>query len=241
MFMNYFKKNFSIRKTNLLLLILVAMDIIFVLGHALVIYLIFRRVEFDWSISNMLRVDYDGGYPEIFQYLKYILIIIAIIYIMYQKKEYNYLSWLLLFILLFFDDALRFHEYFGGLVSERFNYKPMFGLGTQDLGELTYVALFGPLVLLVLFLGYRNGNEKYKKTNLDLVLLFSLFLFFGIVIDMLHVLFNDNRYTKLIMVLLEDGGEMLALSLLSWYFFFIVFRSEIHDKYIYKVFSKNKV
>ena len=239
--MNYFKKNFSIQKTNLLLLILVTMDIVFVLGHALVIYLIFIRVEFDWSISNMFLVDYDGGYPEIFQYLKYILIIISIIYIVYHKKEYNYLSWLLLFILLLFDDALSFHEQFGGFISERFNYKPMFGLRAQDLGELTYVALFGPLVLLALILGYRNGNEKYKKTNLDLVLLFSLFLFFGIVIDMLHVLFEDNRYTKLIMVLLEDGGEMLALSLLSWYFFFIVFRSEIHNKYIYKVFSKNKV
>ena len=238
--MNYLKKNFSIRKTNLLLLILVAMDIIFVLGHAIVIYLIFIRVEFDWSISNMFMVDYDGGYPEIFQYIKYISIIIAIIYILYQKKEYNYLSWLLLFTLLLFDDALSFHEQFGGFVAERFNYKPMFGLRAQDLGELTYIALFGPLVLLALVLGYRNGNGKYKKTNLDLVLLFSLFLFFGIVIDMLHVLFGDNRYTKLIMVLLEDGGEMLALSLLSWYFFFIVFRSEIHDKYIYKVFFKNK-
>ena len=238
--MNYLKKNFSIRKTNLLLLILVAMDIIFVLGHAIVIYLIFIRVEFDWSISNMFMVDYDGGYPEIFQYIKYISIIIAIIYILYQKKEYNYFSWLLLFTLLFFDDALSFHEQFGGFAAERFNYKPMFGLRAQDLGELTYVALFGPLVLLALVLGYRNGNGKYKKTNLDLVLLFSLFLFFGIVIDMLHVLFEDNRYTKLLMVLLEDGGEMLALSLLSWYFFFIVFRSEIHDKYIYKVFFKNK-
>ena len=216
------------------------MDIIFVLGHALVIYLIFIRVEFDWSISNMFMVNYDGGFPEIFQYIKYISIITAIIYILYQKKEYNYLSWLLLFTLLFFDDALSFHEQFGGFAAERFNYKPMFGLRAQDLGELTYVALFGPLVLLALVLGYRNGNGKYKKTNLDLVLLFSLFLFFGIVIDMLHVLFEDNRYTKLLMVLLEDGGEMLALSLLSWYFFFIVFRSEIHDKYIYKVFFKNK-
>ena len=216
------------------------MDIIFVLGHAIVIYLIFIRVEFDWSISNMFMVDYDGGYPEIFQYIKYISIIIAIIYILYQKKEYNYFSWLLLFTLLFFDDALSFHEQFGGFAAERFNYKPMFGLRAQDLGELTYIALFGPLVLLALVLGYLNGNGKYKKTNLDLVLLFSLFLFFGIVIDMLHVLFGDNRYTKLIMVLLEDGGEMLALSLLSWYFFFIVFRSEIHDKYIYKVFFKNK-
>ena len=216
------------------------MDIIFVLGHALVIYLIFIRVEFDWSISNMFMVNYDGGFPEIFQYIKYISIITAIIYILYQKKEYNYFSWLLLFTLLFFDDALSFHEQFGGFAAERFNYKPMFGLRAQDLGELTYVALFGPLVLLALVLGYRNGNGKYKKTNLDLVLLFSLFLFFGIVIDMLHVLFEDNRYTKLLMVLLEDGGEMLALSLLSWYFFFIVFRSEIHDKYIYKVFFKNK-
>ncbi|NKI26584.1 hypothetical protein HCG49_08415 [Arenibacter sp. 6A1] len=238
--LSYFKKNFSSRKTNWLLGLMLVLDIIFVLAHVLIIYLIFIRVEFDWSASMLFLVNRDGGYPEIFQYFKYLLVLGAIVYFFIKDKAYNYFSWFLLFVMLLLDDSLKFHERFGTWVVEQFNYQPAFGFRAQDLGELTYVALFGSLLLISMVIGFHRGNEEYKKKNIDLGLLFVLFLFFGIVIDMMHVLIGGGRYMQLIMVILEDGGEMFSLSFLTWYFFFLIVKPKTHNKYLYQYFYRNK-
>jgi hypothetical protein len=142
--------------------------------------------------------------------------------------------------MLLLDDALQFHERFSEWVVEMFNYQPMFGLRAQDLGELTYVAVFGPIILLFLILGFYKGDKKFRNINIDLALLFALFLFFGVVVDMLHSLTGGNRYTLLFMILLEDGGEMIVLSVIAWYFYYIALRYEKHDNYLYQYFIKSK-
>lgn len=238
MLIKYLKNNFSSRKTNLFLFCLIAFDIFFIIAHIIAAYLLFIDAQFDRSFLVKFFVENDNGYPEVFQYVKYILIIGAIIYTLFFKKEYNYISWLLLFILLLLDDSLSFHERFGQWAVERFNYSPLFGLRAQDLGELTYVAIFGSLILFTTAIGYLNGSKEFKRTSVDIGLLFSLFLFFGIVMDMLHSLLEHNRYTNLIMVLLEDGGEMITLSLLAWYFFYIMISPDNKNKFIYMIFTK---
>lgn len=236
---NFFKRNFSQEKSNKLLLILIIMDVLFIFAHALFIFLIYIRVDFDWSIVDMFMVNYDGSYPEIFQYLKYFSICLICLYIIKKRKEYSYISWFFLFLLLLLDDALQFHELFAEWVVEKFDYVDMIGLRAQDLGELTYVALFGPLLLVMMFFGYKKGSQEYKKTTIDIGLLFAIFLFFGIVVDILHELIgSENRYVKLLITLIEDGGEMLALSLLVWYFYFIVVKPITCKKYLYQILRK---
>lgn len=238
--LSYLKRHFKNHKINRLLLVLLVLDTIFILTHALIIYLIYIRVKFNWSASMEFLVNRDGGYPEIFQYLKYILVLCVILYFFLVKKEHNYLSWFLLFVILLLDDSLKFHERFGTWAVKQFNYQSSWGLRAQDLGELTYVALFGSLLLISMVFGYLKGNEDFKKKNIDLAILFAIFLFFGVAIDMLHVLIGGNRYVTLFMVLLEDGGEMYALSLIVWYFFFLALKPINHLQYLYQIFYTNK-
>lgn len=238
---NYFKTHFNYKKSNRLIILLLALDIFFILTHVLFIYLIYIRVQFDWSITRPFQLNKDGGYPELFQYLKYLIIICTTIYIMFYKRIYNYLSWLLLFILLLFDDAFQFHERFAVWVVEKYNYTSILGLRPQDLGELTYLVVFGPILLIFLILGYYYGNIKIKKTFIDLGLLFALFLFFGVVIDMFHQVVGDNRYVILFMIVLEDGGEMFALSFLTWYFYFLCLRSDNHNTYLFQNLINEKL
>lgn len=239
---NFFRNHFNYKKANRFISVLIVFDLLFIITHVLFVYLIFKRVPFDWSISKVFQLNYDGGYPEIYQYLKYLFIILTLIYTMHTRKIYNYLSWFILFVLLLLDDAFQFHERFATWVAERFNYTSMFGLRPQDLGELTYIGLFGPFLLLFLILGYYYGNKKIKKTYIDLGLLFGLFLCFGIGIDMLHQLVGDNRFIVLFMIILEDGGEMITLSLLTWYFYFLTFRPDNHAAYLFQyLFNKNSL
>lgn len=153
----------------------------------------------------------------------------------------GYVSWLLLFILMLLDDSLKFHERFGSWVIEKFDYQPMFGLRAQDLGELTYVGIFGIILLFFLVGGYYYGDQKYRKTTIDLGLLFAVFLFFGIGVDMIHEFMDHNRYTLLTLILLEDGGEMVVLSLFVWYLYFLKLKPEDHNKFLYENFYTGRI
>jgi len=239
--LSFLKTHFSHPKTNKAFWILIALDILFIVTHAVFIFLIFIRLDFNWSISESFLINIDGTYPEVFQYLKYSLIVLLIIYMKFKKKVVGYLSWLFIFMLLLLDDALRFHELFGTWVAKKLNYVPMFGLRAQDLGELTYVVIFGSIVFFLMFIEYRVGTKDYKKRCFDICLLFALFLFFGIGIDLLHEFVRGNRYVQLSMLLLEDGGEMIALSFITWYFLFITIKPEDYNHYLYDYLFKNGI
>ncbi|MEZ4793738.1 MAG: hypothetical protein R2783_09830 [Gelidibacter sp.] len=146
----------------------------------------------------------------------------------------------MLYILLLLDDSMQFHERFGTWVSQKFNYVPMLGLRAQDFGELTYDALFGTIFISFIAIGYYYGNEVYRKINIDLFLLFCLLLFFGVGVDMIDEMFEDNRWSVLFFNLFEDGGEMIALSIILWYFCFLIVKPANHDTYLYQYFFKRK-
>lgn len=236
----FFKEHFNHKKTNKILLLLLSLDFLLIFTHALLVFLIYIRIQFDWSKADMFMIDNDSGYPEMFQYLKYFIVILILIYLILKKHGIGYIAWLLLFTLLLLDDSLLFHETFGTWAVDKFNYQPMLGLRSQDLGELTYVALFGSILLFFLVFGYIKGDSNYKKINIDLALLFALFLFFGVVIDMLDQLIEYNRYSYLALILIEDGGEMIALSLIVWYFFHLVLNPNNHNVYLFENFYKIK-
>jgi hypothetical protein len=237
---NFFKKHFSLKRTNRILAILLSVDLFFIIAHVLFIFLIFKRVQFNWSISDLFMINVDGGYPEMFQYFKYFVVILITIYLIKKRKRFGYIAWLILFTLLLLDDALQFHETFGTWVSNKLNYSSMLGLRPQDLGELTYVAIFGSILLFFIVFGYMNGDEKYRKRNIDLFLLFGLFLFFGIAMDMVDEFVEYDRYSHLILILLEDGGEMIALSLIVWYFFFLIFNSKNQNVFLFQFLYNKK-
>ncbi|MEZ4802629.1 MAG: hypothetical protein R2797_07620 [Gelidibacter sp.] len=236
----FFKQNFNIKKTNKILFSLISLDILFILLHILFIYLIFIRVQFNWSIGNDFMVNNDGSYPEIFQYIKFACISLILLYFVIKGKGIGYISWCVLYVLLLLDDSMQFHERFGTWVSEKFHYAPHLGLRAQDFGELTYDVLFGTFFIVFIAIGYYYGDKVYRKINIDLFLLFCFLLFFGVGVDMIDELFEDNRWSILFFNLFEDGGEMIALSTIVWYFCFLVIKPDNHDTYLHEYFFKRK-
>lgn len=236
----FFKQNFNIPKANKLLKILLSIDILFILLHALFVFLVFKRIELGWSIAPFY-LNNDDGYPEMFQYLQFLIGIIILIILFLKTKKMGYISWLILFILLLLDDSLKFHERFGAWATEKFNYTPMFGLRAQDLGELTYVAVFGSVLLFFLVGGYYYGDKKYRRIAIDFGIIFAVFLFFGIGVDMIHEFIDHNRYSLLFLILLEDGGEMIVLSVFVWYLYFVLQKPANHDTYLFQYFYKQKL
>ena len=50
----------------------------------------------------------------------------------------------------------------------------------------------------------------------------------------------ENKYSNFILALLEDGGEMITLTFLVWYCFFLVVRPDGHSRYLHQIFQNTK-
>jgi hypothetical protein len=55
---------------------------------------------------------------------------------------------------------------------------------------------------------------------------------------MLQVMLDSGGVLGYLMALLEDGGEMITLSLMVWYFFHIIFRPINEPAFLFTYFLK---
>jgi len=175
-------------------------------------------------VSNpLLNIEQDRGFAEVFQYLKFIWIIALLGTLYIKTGRLQYLPWALMFIYLLLDDSMSIHESLGGVLASWLSLTPMLGLRAQDYGELIVTAVAALLIFPALILVYWKGAHSFRQFSQDLGLLLLLLVFFGVGVDMLHVLGNELGHgIGFLLGTIEDGGEMLAVSLCVWYVFLTV-------------------
>ncbi len=225
-------KQFSLRSANRVLICLLVLDAIFIGIHAFAVIAGYDRLDYP-----LLYVDSDRGFGEVFQYVKFAILIVGCLYLIF-KKRYGYIAWCLLFTAMLLDDSSEYHETIGEWIAVQFNFKPLFGLRAVDLGELCYAAGFGLIMLTIFFFFYKKGSQRFKNSCKDLALLMFLFVCFAVGVDMLHSLALENPPLSKVLALLEDGGEMIAISLIVWYFAFIIGKGDHEGTYIFRIFTK---
>jgi hypothetical protein len=114
---------------------------------------------------------------------------------------------------------MRFHEDYGRGLAEHFGFQPRFGLRAKDFGELCITAGSGIVLAGALIWGWLSGNQHFRAFSRDLFLLLGLLIVFGLGFDAVHIILNYGRWSSLIFGALEDGGEMVAVSLILWHVF----------------------
>ncbi|WP_282162206.1 hypothetical protein [Ulvibacterium marinum] len=182
---------------------------------------------------DFLNVSIDGSLPEIIQYTKFVIVLFILSYLMFQKKRKKFICWFVLFFVMLLDDAFSLHESSGKYLAITLDIQPFMGLRSVDYGELLYAFAAGIIILPLMSYCYIFGDKTFKKSFLDLSLLLIVLLFFGIFIDMLHSYFSDIYPLGGIFGLLEDGGEMIALSLIAWYLLFIAISTNNRQVYLH--------
>lgn len=198
---------------------LLIIDIIFILGHL--------TLEYSNNSHKFLMVDSDGSLPEIFQYLKFLTLIILTSMLISRKRKLVYFPWLFLFVLMLFDDALQLHERFGRFFAALFKLNDLYGLRSVDFGELIYASLVGVIFFVSLLFSYFKASELERRNFRDILILFLIFIFFGVGMDMLHQLSGGTSTLSVILAIVEDGGEMLSISIIVWYFFNITYSKDV--------------
>jgi hypothetical protein len=166
--------------------------------------------------GNAYSLGREGGYSEVFQYVKTYGIAFILGLLWSRTREHAYGAWMLLFLYVLCDDALEIHERLGKLIAASFGYEPALGLMAKDLGELTVYGVVGVAFLAVITAAYRHSSRDARNASLGIAQLFCLLAFFGVAMDMAHSAVS-GRLLKAAFVILEDGGELLAMSLICWY------------------------
>jgi hypothetical protein len=194
-----------------LLILLLLADIVFIILHIIYVYT-------PYLPSVGFSLTFSGSYSEFFQYTKefWIMVLFLILAVQHRKVMYAVLS--LLFLYLLFDDSFEFHENFGATVAEFFNFQPAFGLRAVDFGELAVSAIFGGLLFIALLIAYLLSDAVARRVARYTIILVIALVFFGVFLDMVEVLI-ESREISLVLRIIEEGGEMLVMSVITWFAF----------------------
>ncbi len=168
-----------------------------------------------YFINDSFSITQEWGYGEIFQYIKESSTAILLFAIFKKSKDQLFLIWGLFFAYLLIDDSFKVHEILGNVIASNLIEKGphIFDLRGQDIGELIISGLVGSL-FLVLFVKFINQSmQAVKVISYNLIVLISLLLFFGILIDMVHAAWPTIEELTIV----EAGGEMIVMSLILWY------------------------
>lgn len=197
------------RKLVPLLVTLLLLDALFVVAHLI------------WAEDHKRWWDLgeDQSAAEWFQYAKFLAAAALLVLVWTRVREIILVGWAGIFLFLSADDALQGHEKVGGRFMRLFMDDAedlAFGsIRWQDVGEILAACLFVAPMLLMLAWGWRRASEPVRDFSKRLFALCALLAFAGVGIDFFVNGLADNRFGDLAFFL-EDGTEMVAVSLIVW-------------------------
>ena len=188
---------------------LIVVDVLFLMLHI-------SRAKFGWPAQSAFKIDVDWGYAEIYQYTKEFYIASALMIVAIQRRRATFAVWSVFFVFLLLDDSLQFHEQLGTQIGGLLDLKPYIGLRRQVVGEVFASAVFGIIFLVpLLSLMFLGRKDRFSDcANASLFFLTICLVFFGVAIDALK---NYLPSLELIFDIVEDGGEMIVMSIVVWF------------------------
>lgn len=217
--LNDYIQTFTQSGAHLFLLMLVLADTVFIGLNVIRSILNYYGME-TFLKSNLFEIGHDHGYAEVYQYVKEFWIVVLMLTIFFKTKERGYIAWSLLFIYLLIDDAACIHERVGTVIASHLDFHPILGLRLQDIGELSVTAISASFLLTLIIYSCVIGSKIFRYITIDLLIFLMAIGFFGVFIDMAHMAFRLGREGNFMFRIIEDGGEMLTMSLVACYIYF---------------------
>lgn len=208
---------FDIEKAKLLILLIIT-DLVFVFLHILFMYT-------DLVSNSNYALYRDRGYAEFFQYTKELWVAILLFSLAIKKRRMLYLVFSSLFFYFLVDDAVELHEQVGEFLANYFGFQPALGLRDVDFGELIVAAVLGLVFAIAIAAFYFRSHRSARRVALYLASMTVLLAGFGVVVDMIDIMVPHQGASDVLMIV-EDGGEMLVMSLITWFVFHLNFYNE---------------
>jgi hypothetical protein len=206
--------------TLLMFAMLIGADALFILMH----------MVHAWSPllqDSKYALDADLGMAELYQYIKQLWLLGCLAIAFCQTRRRVFMAWAVFFALLLLDDVTQLHENSGRYFAKVLGLAPAFGLRGVDYGELIFAAGIGLVGVAVVWMTLQKDCRNSRQFSLDMFLLLCLLAVFAVAFDAAHSFAYSSAPPALIDVLaiLEDGGELLVISLITAYVFDIASNS----------------
>lgn len=190
-----------------LLLLLILTDLLFIAIH-----LIARAFPSLVSSREALLVC-ERGYAELYQYVKWLWLVLLMLLYFAQHRHTVYLFWAGAFAYLLLDDSMRIHETAGLWLREHLSLPSPGGMRGRDLGEIL-VSLGVGSIMMAVALPMAGFSTRYERivTLIFIGMLGGLALC-GILADALHMMVKPSHGALvLVLEIIEDGGELIVAS-----------------------------
>jgi hypothetical protein len=181
-----------------------------------VLYLAYFTDAVD-SVPAFWNMAVDRSFGEISNYLKFIAMA-AILILAPGPGRRARLGLAYCLIVLLLDDSQKLHEAGGSLV-RLFFFPPELQLSSSAVvvGELIAWAVLGSLCLLFLAFALWGAAAAERQLAMGILFRIGLIALFAVGVDIIHHLFPQGGVLPRSFPLVEDGGEMLAISVLLAY------------------------
>jgi hypothetical protein len=167
--------------------------------------------------NGMLRdprfaITMERGFGEWFQYAK----TLGIVLLLLSTARTNAAAgiWAGLFAYLFIDDAFEVHENLGLAIAPALSLPQVGSVRPGQLGELMVFSAVGALFVVALLLVLRRSESHGRWLSIALAVPFALLAFFGAAMDLGHSMLRGHGFYY-VGGLIEDGGEMVSMSVLA--------------------------
>lgn len=199
-------------------LALLAIDCAFILLH---IFVATRPWETPGSAIQYLRIDKEGGVAEIFETALLLAGLTATAVLIRRTNDAAYWMVAALILYLLIDNSLGIHESLGPILQTA---NPAIG---EALPSLVAAAIFVPWGLVSVWRS--SGLTSTVLTAFGLTV--SYIAFFGVGVDALHR-FLILPHTPLdgAVTVLEDGNELIGLTVLGTLMLTVLGKTRSHDK-----------
>ncbi|MFT7584608.1 MAG: hypothetical protein ACI9EW_001029 [Cellvibrionaceae bacterium] len=192
--------------------------ILLILGDLalIVIHILHSTHTINILSSPRFSISKDFGFAEVYGYAKefWIMGTLFVFALEAKKKQLVYIAWSLLFLYLLLDDSIQIHEKLGEYLIDYFQLQPMYNLRAQDFGEIIVTLFFGLSLFSFIGVAYLFSDDTAKRVSQHLFVLILSLVFFGVIVDIAH---EAIAWGKEFWRVVEDGGELIILSIIVWY------------------------
>lgn len=170
--------------------------------------------------GDNFSISRDNGYAEWYQYGKELSIVALCLIIARYRGISSLYAWVPLFLYFLLDDSLAIHETVGAVVSNHLEFSASNGLRAKDFGELVVSGLAALILFPPLVVAAWRAEEQFKWIHASLVVLVGLVAFFGVIVDMVHMMLQwAPSRVRFLVTIIEDGGEMVSMSAIVAFLF----------------------
>ena len=166
-------------------------------------------------------IQLERGFGETFQYLKEGWIALILVILAVRAGNGLYTCLVAVFAFLLVDDLFAAHSRAGEILGQALQLAPVLGLRARDMGELIVIGVAVVVLAIPIAVEFVRGDAQARSFWRSMVVLLVALAAFGVLFDAVHITLLSHPSWEAVLGTIEDGGEMIVMSLI----FRLVFRA----------------